>query len=312
MNSLKAWAMKGPDGEIVLVSINPFRLEQIPPEHSCVPVAITELGKPVEGAVGETCSQCHAPVKVTRFPDGSGFISYAPKNDKLSFDNNGRISVDVDKLVASPKFQQALKDCESIRTAPPAGQTAAGKEYCKVGTHQWKFDDDGDNTCNICGAWKVVGNTTIDSEHDNIYGHGSPVMVEAVGALSAIEPIVSREKTTYSDEVNHSSFDKRKYTLADARADARTAKHHLQKLIEIVDPSTPTAQNAAKDEGRDDCRELLQEVRDWAHSDGWSFERVNNMWERVDAFLAQPVRFRGHAIISLTARPKRAEGEEGE
>jgi NTP pyrophosphatase (non-canonical NTP hydrolase) len=46
--------------------------------------------------------------------------------------NNGRISVDVDKLMRSPKFQQTLKDCVTLREIPPdEGRHLAGCPYMK-------------------------------------------------------------------------------------------------------------------------------------------------------------------------------------
>lgn len=68
-------------------------------------------------------------------------------------------------------------------------------------------------------------------------------------ALRCVEKIQKAEPTGYSDERHHKSWDKRKYTMKDARLDARAAAAALRKGWELLDPITPNAEL-----GGNDCR----------------------------------------------------------
>ena len=57
-------------------------------------------------------------------------------------------------------------------------------------------------------------------------------------ALSRVDRIAKTERTEYSDE-KRAFLRRRKYTLADARQDARLAAVALRKAYELVDPSKP-------------------------------------------------------------------------
>jgi hypothetical protein len=64
-------------------------------------------------------------------------------------------------------------------------------------------------------------------------------------ALTAIDRIVAKERTEYSDE-KRAFHKRRKYTLADARQDARFAAARLREAYEILDPMNGGQNEEAK------------------------------------------------------------------
>lgn len=61
------------------------------------------------------------------------------------------------------------------------------------------------------------------------------VVLEIQAAMEFVEKVATKNRTGYSDE-KKSSFAHRKYTMADARQDARTGMLHLRKAWELLDP----------------------------------------------------------------------------